>query len=67
MDQVQVDQAQVDRTTGALDPRARWRTLPPRTRLEDTVAELDVGPVPELGPTEDPNRAAVLRFPFPGV
>ncbi|MEZ0494215.1 hypothetical protein AB2L28_18415 [Kineococcus sp. TBRC 1896] len=59
--------ADPDQDVTTPDPRARWRTLPPRVRPEDTVAELDVGPVPEPGPSQDPNRAAALRFPFPGV
>ncbi len=48
-----MDEVAQDARTSA-DPRARWRTLPPRTRPEDTVAELDVSPVPAPAPRRTP-------------
>lgn len=44
-----------------MNPKPDYTTLPPQVALEDTVAEVDVRPVPDPDGGIDPDTAFVIR------
>lgn len=45
-----------------VDPSERYRRLPERVRLEDTIASQETAPAPDPDGGRNPNRDFMLRY-----